>query len=148
MGGGIDQGAVVVLAMDFDQFAANRLERLHADRLIVDEGAAAPVGHLRAAQDQVAIDGEALFGGGEAGGMVMRRIEDGDHLALRLAGADQTAVAAASESERESVEQDGFAGAGLARSTVNPAPKSSSSRSISTMSRIASWTSMKTRLVC
>ncbi len=120
MGGGVDQGAVIVLAVDFDQFAANRLERLHADGLVVDKGAAAPVGHLGAAQDQVAVDGEALFGGGEAGGMVMRRIEDGDHLALRLARAHQTAVAAPAERQRKGVEQDGFAGAGLAREHSQP----------------------------
>ena len=35
MGGGVDQRAFVVLAMNFDQGGANRLQRLHADRLIV-----------------------------------------------------------------------------------------------------------------
>ncbi len=50
----------------------------------------------------------------------MRRIEDGDHLALRLAGTHQTAVAAPAERQREGVEQDGFAGAGLARENSQP----------------------------
>ena len=64
---GIDQGAVVVLAVDFDQGVADRAQGLDADRLVIDEGAAAAVGHLHAAQDQVALDVEALFGGGNRG---------------------------------------------------------------------------------
>ena len=46
---GIDQGAFVMLAMDFDQRAAQRFDNLHAHRLIVDKGARAPVGKLHAA---------------------------------------------------------------------------------------------------
>ena len=52
MGRGIDQRTVVVLAMDFDQSRAEAFERLHADRLVVDEGAGLAVGELHAAQDQ------------------------------------------------------------------------------------------------
>ena len=54
MGRGIDQRALVMLAVDFDQRGADRLQGLHADRLIVDEGAGAAVGELHAAQDHLA----------------------------------------------------------------------------------------------
>ena len=55
MGRGIDQRAVVMLAVDFDQRRAEAFQRLHADRLIVDEGAGAAVGELHAAQDQLVL---------------------------------------------------------------------------------------------
>ena len=53
---GIDQSALVVLAVDLDQRRAELLQRLHAHRLVVDEGAGAPVGKLHAAQDQLVFD--------------------------------------------------------------------------------------------
>ena len=54
VGGGIDQRALVMLAVDLDQRGADRLQRLHADRLVVDEGAGAAVGELDAAEDHLA----------------------------------------------------------------------------------------------
>ena len=69
MGGGLDQGAVGVLAVDFDQRRADLAEKRRGDRLIVDEGAAAPIRPLHAAQDQVAV-------GIEAGGAQRRRGRD------------------------------------------------------------------------
>ena len=51
MGRGIDQRALVVLAVNLDQGGAERLECLHADRLVVDEGTGAAIGELHAAQD-------------------------------------------------------------------------------------------------
>ena len=62
MGRGIDQRALVVLAVDFDQRRADRLQGLHADRLVVDEGAGAAVGQLHAAQDHLAGVVEAVVG--------------------------------------------------------------------------------------
>ena len=55
MGAGIDQRALVVLAVDLDQRLAQLLHHLHAHRLVVDEGAGAAVGELHAAQDQVVL---------------------------------------------------------------------------------------------
>ena len=62
MGRGIDQRAGVVLAVDFDQRRAERLQRLHAHRLVVDEGAGAAVGELHAAQDQRLVGGDVVLG--------------------------------------------------------------------------------------
>ena len=62
VGAGIDQRAGVVLAVDLDQRRAQRLQRLHADRLVVDEGAGAAVGELHAAQDQRLVGGDVALG--------------------------------------------------------------------------------------
>ena len=61
MGRGIDQRAVVMLAVDFDQSRAEAFERLHADRLVVDEGAGLAVGELHAAQDQGVLGLDAVL---------------------------------------------------------------------------------------
>ena len=49
------------------------------------------------------------------GRMVEGRVEAGRDLPLALVVADEAAVAAAAEGQREGVEEDGLAGAGLAR---------------------------------
>ena len=55
---GVDQRAGIVLAVDLHQRRAERLQGLHADRLVVDEGAGAAVGELHAAQDQRLVGGD------------------------------------------------------------------------------------------
>ena len=67
VGAGIDQRAGIVLAMDFHQRGAQRLERLHADRLFVDKGPRAAVGKLHPAQDQRLV-GRDLHTGREGSG--------------------------------------------------------------------------------
>ena len=54
MGRGIDQRALVMLAVNLDQRSAQRFQGLHADGLIVDEGAGAAVGELHPPQDHLA----------------------------------------------------------------------------------------------
>ena len=112
---GIDQGAVVVLAVDLDEGRADGLEHLDAHRLVVDEGAGAPVRDLDAAQDQVAVDVDIGLRRDPAGRMVERAVEHGRDLALVLAMAHEAAVAAPAEGQREGVEQDRLASARLAR---------------------------------
>ena len=57
---------------------------------------------------------EAVLGKDLCGRMAARDIEGGRHLALLRAMAHQTRIAAAAERQRERIEQDGFARAGLA----------------------------------
>ena len=111
---GIDQRAFVVLAMDLDQRRADRFQRLHADRLVVDEGAGAAVGELDAAENHLTGVIEAVLGQDPCRRMALGNIERGRHLALLRAMADQARIAAAAERQREGIEQDGFARAGLA----------------------------------
>ena len=89
MGRGIDESAVVVLAVDFDQSGAERAQHLHADRLIVDEGAGAAVGELHAPHDQFVLAVEIVLGEHAPRRMFLGEIEGGDHLALFGAFAHQ-----------------------------------------------------------
>ena len=116
MGGGIDQRALVVLAVDLDQRAADRLQGLHADRLVVDEGAGAAVGELHAAQDHLAVSivSRPLSARIFAGRMALGHVEHGGDLALLGAVAHEAGIAAAAERQRKGIEQDGFARAGFA----------------------------------
>ena len=75
---GVDQGALVVLAVDLDQGAADARASPDADRLVVDEDARAAVGDLDAAQDQVAVGvdrglGQRCAGPGGRQGVVEAR---------------------------------------------------------------------------
>jgi hypothetical protein len=92
--GRIDQSAVVMLAVNFDQSRAERAQNVHADRLIVDEGAGAAIGQLQAAQYEIAVIGEIVAGQNGASRMIARQIEHRRHLALRCAGAHKARIAA------------------------------------------------------
>ena len=114
VGRGIDQSALVVLAVDLDQRSADRLQRLHRDRLVVDEGAGAAVGELDAAQDHLTGIVEAVGGENLRRRMALGDIEGRGDLALFGAVANQAGIAAPAERQRKGIEQDGFARAGLA----------------------------------
>jgi hypothetical protein len=110
----IDHRAVVMLSVDLDQRRAQRLQDLHADRLVVDEGARAPVGQLHAAQDQAVFRRDPVLAQQRKHGMVGLDVERRRHLPLLGALPHQARVAAAPERQRERIEQDRLAGAGLA----------------------------------
>ena len=117
MGRRLDEGAVVVLAVDLHQSRAERAQHLHAHRLIVDEGAGAAVGELDAAHDQFvlgAVRDQIVLRQQAARRMLLGDVEGGGHLTLLGALAHQSRIAARAERERKRVEQDRFAGAGLA----------------------------------
>ena len=128
VGRGVDQRPLVMLAVNFDQRRADRFQRLHADRLIVDEGAGAAVGQLHAAQDH--FTGifrtrivEPVVAEDHRRRMALRDIEHRGDLALLGAMPDQARVAAAAERQRECVEKDRLARAGLAGQDRKPAEK-------------------------
>src|SRR4051794_3529235 len=110
----IDKRAFIMLAMDLDERAAQRLQYLHAHRLVVDESARATVRQLHATQDQAVLGADAVFGKQRERRMLRLDVECRGHLPLLGALAHQARVAAAAERKRESIEQDRFAGAGLA----------------------------------
>ncbi len=118
VGRGIDQRALVMLAVNFDQRRADRLQGLHADGLVVDEGAGTAIGQLDPAQDHLA--GifrarivEAVVGEDRRGRMPPGDVEHRGDLALLHAVADEAGVAAAAERQRKGIEQDRFARAGF-----------------------------------
>ena len=111
---GIDQRAGVMLAVDLDQRRTQRLQGLHADRLVVDEGPRTAVGELHAAQDQRLVGGDVAVGEKLPRRMLRRQFEHRRDLPLLHALADQRRVAARAKRQREGVEQDRLAGPGLA----------------------------------
>ena len=114
VGGGVDQSALVVLAVDLDQRGAKFLHHLHAHRLVVDEGARPPVGKLHAAQNELVLGRNIVGFQQSARRMLGCDLEHGGHLALLGPLADQGLVAAGAERQRKGIEQDRLAGAGLA----------------------------------
>ena len=112
-----------MLAVDLDQRGADRLERLHAHRLIVDEGTGAAVAILDAAQDHLTIGIQAVGGEDPCGRMLLADLEHGRHLALLGAVANQTGIAATAKGQRKSIKQDRLAGAGLAGQHRKPIGK-------------------------
>ena len=114
----IDERAVVVLAVDFHEYRAERAQHLHADRLIVDEGSGPAVGELHPPHDQFVVAAgiayQIVVRQHAARRVAFRDVECRDHLALFGALADQRRVAARAERKRKGIEQDRFAGAGLA----------------------------------
>ena len=92
--GGVDEGAVVVLAVDLHQGGADLTHGLHADRLVIDECAGAAIGHLQAPQDQIAIDDDVMAFGNHQRGMAERQIEGRRHLTLGLPLAHERTIAA------------------------------------------------------
>ena len=114
VGRGIDQRALVMLAVNFHQRRADRFQGLYADRLVVDEGAGAAVGELHAAQDHLAVVLEPVVGKDGGGRMAFRHVEYRGDLPLLDAVTDQARIAAAAERQRKGIEQDGLARAGFA----------------------------------
>ena len=113
MRGGIHKRPLVMLAVDLHQRGPDRLQGLHADGLIVEERAGAPVGELHPPQDHLAGILKAILAQDGAGGMLLRHIKHSRHLALLGAVAHQTRIAAPAKRQRECVQQDGFARAGF-----------------------------------
>ena len=115
VGGGIEQAAGLVLAMDLDQLVAELGQQADADRLVVDEGARAPVGAERAAQDQRRLARRCRARReARATGMAVGQVELGGDLGALGARPHQAAGAAVAEREPERIQQDRLAGAGFA----------------------------------
>src|SRR5271166_1251949 len=110
----LDEGAFIVLTVDFDQRGAKRAQYLHADRLMVDKGAGAAVGKLHPAQNELVLAAQAVVDKKRARRVVLADFKSGNHLTLLGAVAHQGHVAARAEREGKSVKQYGFAGAGFA----------------------------------
>ena len=110
----VEQRALVMLAVYLHQIGGDGAQRLRAHALIVDEGAGAPVRHLDAAEDELAVGVDVLRREGLKGAVRQGQIERRRDLSLRLALSHETAVAARTERQGERIEENGFAGARLA----------------------------------
>ena len=126
MAAAVEQAAVVVLAVDFDQAGADLAQQPGRDRLVVDERLAAATGIDLAADDQrfARFDLDPGIVEGAARGMVGgERGKGRGHAGAVAALADQPAIGACAEREAERVEQDRLARAGFAGQHAQPARK-------------------------
>ena len=96
----VDERAVVVLAMNFDQFAGDRPQCLRRHPLIVDESAAAAIRQLQAPQNKAAGSFDVLCLRRYQRRVVLRKFESRADLTLRHAVADQIAVAPGAKRQR------------------------------------------------
>ncbi len=145
MGGGVDQRAVIVLAVDLDQHRTELPHHLHADRLVVDEGARAAVGKLHPAQDQFVLGGDVVGGEDLARRMLGGDLEHGGDLPLLQPLAHQASDRRGRRAPARSASSRIDLPAPVSPvSTARCSAKSMSSRSIRTMSRMERRASMAT----
>ncbi len=122
---GIEQPALLALTLDLDQRVAQLPQQADTGRLVIDEGAAAPVGGNQPAQHDGA--GEIATDAGLVQYRERRMVAADDELRgncrLLGAGPHQAGIGAPSERQAERVEQDRFAGAGLAGQHAQARPE-------------------------
>ena len=114
MGCGIDEGAVVMLAVNFDQRATDAAQHLGGHRLVVEKGTGAAVSELDPAKDQILAGRNVVRLENCPRRMIHRHVERGRHLALLGTLAHEARIATRAERKCEGIEQDRFSGAGLA----------------------------------
>ena len=114
MGVDVDEGAVVVLAVDFDHQRADALQQRRRNRLVVDEGARAPIGKLHAAQNQFVVVVDIALAQRLACRMAGGQLEHGHDLPALGALAHQRSIAAPAQRQRQRIKQDGLARTRLA----------------------------------
>jgi hypothetical protein len=118
---GVEQAAIIVLTVDFDQHRCHFAQQRGANGLVVDEATAAAVGLDDAADEQrlAGLDLDAIIvkqrgnwsDGGAKGG--------GDHR-LRRAVADEASFTATAQRKAQGIQQDRLARAGFAGEHVEP----------------------------
>ena len=122
----VGKPAIVMLAVELDQRRGDIAQQRDPDRLVVDEGLAAPVGLERAPDDQRLAGLEFDIGFVERGVHRWREqgeFEGGGHARLVFSGTHQPAVGAVAEHQPERVEQDRLARPGFAGEHAEPAAK-------------------------
>ena len=122
----VDQAAIIMLAVEFDERTAHLAQQGNAHRLVIDEGLGAAVGAQLAADDQrfarfqfhPGIAEQVRQGIRQAG-----KVETGGNAGLVLATAHQAAIRPAAEDKPQGIEQDGLARPRLARQHAKPGPE-------------------------
>ena len=116
--GGIEKRGVIPRTMDLDQGLANAAQQVDAHRLVVEIGAASTLAVKHPAQDHDLAFPEAVLLQEPPRGVPGGHLELGAYRGPVSAVTHQRAAAAAAEGEPQSIEQDRFAGAGLAGKDV------------------------------
>lgn len=123
---GIDQPAIVMLAVQFDEKPRQLAQQRHADRLVVDMGTAAAIGAHAAAHQQglarLPVDLRLCQQRHDPGGTVGEFEGRGD-AGLLLATADEPAVGPVAQHEAQRIQQDRLACPGFTGEHAQPAGK-------------------------
>ena len=114
----LQQRLVRVLAVHVEEQLAQRLEPAHGHRTRVDEGPRAPVGGDHAAHDAVAAVVQRLLL--QPAARRLARLEHGVHLRAAGVAAHQPGPRALADGELQRIDQQRFAGAGLAAQDRHP----------------------------
>jgi hypothetical protein len=114
VGGDIEEGALGMLPVNFDKRVTDAAQHLRAHRLVVYEGARAPVRKLCPSKDQFIFCGDATLGKEIGRGGRKWWLEDSCHLPLLGALPHKRDIAAPAERECKGVEQNRFPRPGLA----------------------------------
>jgi len=114
MGCRIDEPVLIELTLDLDEAVAELAEEADADRLVVDEGAAAPVRRQHPAQEERLLARELLACEHRPCRMVARELEGRGDAGLAGTLAHEGRIGAGAECQAESIEQDRLAGTRLA----------------------------------
>ena len=104
MAGDIDEGPLIVLAVDFDERAAEAFEHLDAHRLIIDEGPGSSIIELDPAEQQLILSGNIVCSQQLPGRMIVGNIECRGDLAVLGGVAHEARIAAGTQCERERIE--------------------------------------------
>ena len=111
----VEQPPLLELTLNLDEAVTQGAKQTGAGRLVVHEGAAAPVGIEGAAQEQqIVAPVQAVFAEPVAGRMVARHFEGRGHRGLGRARAHQAGVRTLPQSQAEGVQQDRLSGPGFA----------------------------------
>ncbi len=113
--GSLEQRVMRMLAMNIDQELAQLFQLLGSRRAAVDEGARAASGFNHAAHQQhIVVAGQIIFPQPVGQAAIGWRGEFGRHLGARGAFAYHAGIGTLAKNQRDGIEQDGLAGAGLA----------------------------------
>ena len=122
----IDQAAVIVLAVEFDQTSRQLAQQRDADRLIVDRGLRTAVRLDLALEDQRLARFDNQFGGIESGANStgkLRELEHRRNARRLLPRAHQPAIRPVAQHQPQRIEQDRLARPGLAGEHTEAAGK-------------------------
>src|SRR5690606_23073681 len=114
VGGGIDEGTIVVLAMNFYKGAAQLAQQRDAGRLVVHEYAAAAIGRLNAPKNHVAVVIKSVLTEKPTGRVIDGNVEYSCHCPLSGAVTNQRGIASRTKREGKRIEKNRLARTGLA----------------------------------
>ena len=145
----VQQAALLALALDLDERVAEFAQQPDAGRLVIDKGAAAAVGGNQPAQHDRAgeVGADPGLAQDRQGRVIVGDGELGDDRGLLGPRAHEAGIGPLAERQPERVEQDRFAGPGLAGQHAQPGRNARVRRSIRTMSRIVNPSSIRGRLL-